>query len=59
MNPDDFEAVNDECGGVTAEIDTEGVVRIPLVPRGSLVVIQVEMLERMLTHVFSEGLSRQ
>ena len=58
MKPDDFESFCDDDGQVTAEIDSEGVVRIPLVPLGSLIVIQVEMLERMLTHVFSEGLTR-
>ena len=59
FDPDDFEAYADEGGGVTAEISEEGVVRIPLVPRKALIVIQVETLERMLTEVFYQGLSRQ
>ena len=59
MDPDDFAGYSDEGGGVTAEIDDEGVVRVPCVPRHSLVVIEVELLERMLTHVFSEGLRRR
>ena len=58
LTPEDFEAYADADGGVTAEIDDEGVVRIPLVPRNSLLVIQVETLERMLTAVYGEGLSR-
>lgn len=55
MNPDDFEAYGGD-GGVEAEIDTEGVVRIPIVPRNALIVIQVEVLERMLTAVYAEGM---
>lgn len=56
MDPDDFEAYGGE-DGVEAEVDSEGIVRIPLVPRKALIVIQVETLERMLTAVYGEGLS--
>lgn len=57
MGPDDLSACSDESGGVTATVSVEGVVRIPCVPRGELVVIQVELLERILTDMYGKGLS--
>ncbi len=55
MDPDEFEAVFDAEGGVTAEVSGEGVVTVPCVPRKSLLVIQVETLERVLTAVYGKG----
>ena len=55
MDPDEFEAVYDGDGGVTAEVSGEGVVTVPCVPRKSLLVIQVETFERVLTAVYGKG----
>lgn len=55
MDPDDFEAVYDAEGGVAAEISGEGVVTVPCLPRKALVVIQTEVLERVLTAVYGKG----
>lgn len=56
MDPDDFESVSED-GAVTAEISVEGVVRVPLVPRKSMLVIQVEVFESMLTAMYGRGRS--
>lgn len=55
LDPEDFEAVFDAEGGVTAEISGEGVVSIPCLPRQSMLVIQAETLERVLTAVYAKG----
>jgi len=59
MNPDDFDAVYDGAAGLQATIDDEGVLRLPSVPRRSLIVISVESLERMMTHCFSQGRTKE
>ncbi len=62
MDSDHFQWADeqpDDGEGVTATIDDEGVVRVPSVPRHTLIVIEVELLERVLTHVYSEGLRRR
>lgn len=55
MDPDEFEAVFDAEGGVSAEISGEGVVTVPCVPRKSLLVIQIETFEHVLTAVYGKG----
>lgn len=55
LGPDDFESYADEEGGVRVEISDEGVSRLPSVPRKALVVIQVEVLEKMLTEMYGKG----
>lgn len=55
MDPDDFESYADEGGGVSALVDCEGVLRIPCIPRKKLVVIQIEVLERLLTETYAQG----
>ena len=56
MEPDDF-AVHSEDGEVSCEIGQEGVVTLPKIERKTLLVIQVETLEKMLTAMYGEGLS--
>jgi hypothetical protein len=62
MDSDDLSWAEEPIDGGSGElalIDDEGVVHLPQIERGELVVIRVELLERVLTHVFSEGLRRR
>lgn len=42
---------------LVVSIDLEGVVRVSGIPRGAPVVLRLEVLERMLTEAYGEGLS--
>lgn len=55
LRPNDLESYAEPDGGVRVEISDEGVCALPGVPRKGLVLVPVEVLERMLTEMYGKG----
>lgn len=55
LKPDDLQSYAEPDGGVRVEISDEGVCSLPAVPRKGLVLVAVEVLERMLTEMYGKG----